>query len=198
VSQGVEKPFSQACENNKGPILAVLKEVFQHSNAVLEIGSGTGQHAVYFAPGLPHLRWYCSDVEANHAGINAWLTEFPAANLVPPCRLMLGRDPWPPIAVDAIYTANTTHIMQRHEAKLMLQLVQQHLPIGGVFCQYGPFSQGGEFSSQSNRDFDQSLRERGYGGVQDVDTLERWAQGLALQAKIAMPANNLCLIWRKI
>ena len=194
----MEKPFSQACENNKAPILAVLKEVLKYANAVLEIGSGTGQHAVHFAPCLPHLRWYFSDVEANHAGINAWFNEFPAANLIAPCRLMLGLDPWPNLDVDAIYTANTTHIMQNHEVKLMMELVQQHLPIGGVFCQYGPFRQGGEFSSQSNRDFDQSLRERGYGGVQDVDTLKGWAKGLALTAKMAMPANNLCLIWHKV
>ena len=105
------KPFSQACENNKGPILEVLKTAFNKTKSVLEVGSGTGQHSVFFAEQLPHLQWYTSDRRINHEGINLWLKEANLTNLHGPLELDLNYA-WPVNNVDAIYTANTFHIVR--------------------------------------------------------------------------------------
>jgi hypothetical protein len=189
--------FSQACENNKLPILVELKRHFANCRNVLEIGSGTGQHSVYFAPGLPHLRWHCSDMPANHASILAWQQEYPAVNLLPPRAFTVGRDRWPNIDADAVFSANTAHIMQRLEVQTMLQLIGNNLPKGGVFCQYGPFNTNGHYSSASNERFDQHLLNEGCGGIRDIAELKEWAPRLTLQQQIQMPANNLLLVWRR-
>lgn len=191
------KPFSQACENNRQPILAVLQRAFAHSRRVLEIGSGTGQHAVYFAKHLPHLQWHTSDQQQYHAGIIQWLKDEPASNLHFPMTYQVGHDAFPIRAVDAVFTANTAHIMQPQEVAIMMNQVVQALPHGGVFCQYGPFLHQGQFSSQSNRDFHHKLITQGYGGYQDIATLQQWAPDLALRNVHTMPANNLLLEWVK-
>lgn len=191
------KPFSQACENNKGPIFNVLEREFCHARSVLEIGSGTGQHAVYFGKLMPHLRWQTSDQAENHQGIQAWLAEYQLPNVLPPLALTIGQSPLPSEKYDGVYTANTTHIMQPHEAKLMMGSIGGLLNDNGVFCQYGPFKVNGDFTSQSNAAFHQSLIERGFGGYQDISTLQQWASGLTLKDVTPMPANNLLLIWRK-
>ena len=193
----MDKPFSQACENNKQPILSVLKRYFNDCHSVLEIGSGTGQHAVFFAKNLPHLQWYCSDAPANHAGIKAWIKDQPSPNLHKPFNLVIGQDKWPDFSYDGIFSANTAHIMQKYEVKLMMELVSNALPQGGVFCQYGPFNQDGQYSSQSNADFDLHLKSSGYGGIKDIEDLQYWARGLQLIEQVTMPANNLTLVWRK-
>lgn len=194
----MDKPFSQACENNKQPILEVLEQYFIGCHSVLEIGSGTGQHAVYFAKNLPHLQWYSSDAPANHAGINAWIKDQPSPNLHPPFSLVIGQDNWPEYPYDGIFSANTAHIMQKYETKLMMQLINDALPSGGVFCQYGPFKQDGQYSSQSNADFDLQLKSSGYGGIRDIEDLQYWARDLQLLEQVNMPANNLTLVWRKV
>ncbi len=193
----MNKPFSQACENNKTPILNVLENTFSACSHVLEIGTGTGQHAVFFAANLPHLKWQTSDQPEYHAGINQWLKEYPLTNLLPPVSFTVGQDDWPAQTVDAVFTANTAHIMQRHQAKLMMQMVAKYLPEGGVFCQYGPFTHNGEFNSQSNQDFHQHLIANGYGGYRDINELTKWADTLTLKSIKNMPANNLLLIWQK-
>lgn len=191
--------FSQACENNQEPILQVLSEYFASATKVLEIGSGTGQHAVYFAPRLPHLTWQCSDVVENHESILAWQTHSPSVNVVAPLEFCVGQHAWPIAGADAVFTANTTHIMQRDEAKLMMQMVAQHLPKDGVFCQYGPFNVGGQYTSLSNQEFDRNLRAGGYGGICDIEELVAWAvtddAELQLREHIQMPANNMILVW---
>lgn len=209
----IEKPFSQACENNKEPILNVLKKAFKGQENVLEVGSGTGQHAVHFAPNLPHLQWHSSDVEDYHAGINAWIDDFPSTNLHRPFVLKLARDRWrrgpsvkensvklpseqQDIPFDGIFTANTAHIMLKHEIKALMQSVDHHLPKEGVFCQYGPFIVNGEFTSLSNHEFHEKLIASGRGGYRDIDELAAWAPKLNLSEVIDMPANNLMLIWR--
>jgi len=197
-----EKPFSQACENNKGPILQVLKKAFAKVHNVLEVGSGTGQHAVHFAHNLVHLQWHCSDVEDYHSGINQWMDELPSDNLHRPFTLKLARDEWvsfPPNGsqpFDGIYTANTAHIMLKHEIKALMQLVASHLPKDGVFCQYGPFTVDGKFTSESNQEFHEKLLENGRGGYRDLDELAAWAPQLTLSEQLDMPANNMMLIWR--
>lgn len=191
------KPYSQACENNKRPIAGVLKQAFAQAGSVLEIGSGTGQHAVYLARTLPHVRWQTSDQIQYHAGICQWLADEPAPNLLSPVVYQVGQNACPVDAVDAVFTANTAHIMQQDEVRQMMQDVQQVLPEGGVFCQYGPFTQQGLFNSQSNRDFHHKLVSQGYGGYRDISELKSWASGLTLVHIHAMPANNLLLEWRK-
>lgn len=200
----MEKQFSQACENNKQPILALLNEFFSNRSHVLEIGSGTGQHSVYFAQSLEHLIWQTSDQPENHPSVLAYGAEAGLPNWRAPLSFTVGRDPWPDVepAIDAVFTANTAHIMQCSEAKLMMQLIAEYLPTGGVFCQYGPFKFDGNFTSESNRNFDASLRARGFGGYRDVEELTQWAQTgqgcLSLQSVVPMPANNHLLLWRKL
>ncbi|WP_229156699.1 DUF938 domain-containing protein [Fluctibacter halophilus] len=190
-------PFSQACENNKQPILAHLQVHFADCQQVLEIGSGTGQHACHFAPALPHLVWQTSDQPHYHEGIRAWLTAYPRDNLRQPLSFTVGQDPWPAPGIDGVFSANTAHIMQPDEVNVLMQMIACHLPANGVFCQYGPFCFDGQYSSDSNRAFDQQLRSQGYGGVRDVEELQAWGAGLQLQEVLALPANNHLLVWRK-
>ena len=194
----MDKPFSQACENNKQVILTQLQQFFAHCKLVLEIGTGTAQHATFFAPQLPHLTWQTSDMPDRHQGIHLWLEEFPATNLKQPVSFTLGRDPWPLASADAVFTANTTHIMQPSEAREMQQMVAENLPVAGVFCQYGPFNINGEFTSDSNRDFNDFLLAEGYGGIRDLQELQDWAgEQLTLTEVVEMPANNKLLVWHK-
>ncbi|MDM7860097.1 DUF938 domain-containing protein [Alteromonas sp. ASW11-36] len=193
----VNKPFSQACENNKAPILAQLQRHFAKATSVLEIGSGTGQHAVHFAAGLPHLQWHTSDQPHYHAGIEAWLNEAGLANLHSPVNFTVGLDTWPNIHIDAVFSANTAHIMQHDEVKVMQQVVAERLPQNGVFCQYGPFTTNGVFDGQSNADFHQYLLSEGCGGYRDISELQAWAPQLTLSENIVMPANNRLLVWFK-
>lgn len=190
-------PFCQASENNKAPILDVLTEAFAGVSQVLEIGSGTGQHAVHFAPALPHLIWQTSDMPDKHPGITQWIGAHPSTNLKMPLSFEIGKDDWPSPQVDAVFTANTAHIMQVAQTKLMMELVANHLPSSGVFCQYGPFNLGGQYTSAGNARFDQQLQAEGYGGIRDVAELQEWAIGLTLAKVHQMPANNLLLVWNK-
>ncbi|GAB2709470.1 DUF938 domain-containing protein [Aliiglaciecola aliphaticivorans] len=191
------KDFSQACENNKTPILAQLRTHFADQNKIVEIGSGTGQHAAYFAPALPHLTWQPTDIPGNHDNINAWLEESECSNVLPPVEFFIGRDSWSFSDIDGVFSANTTHIMQPHEAQMMMETIAHNLPDNGVFCQYGPFKFDGKFTSASNDQFDQSLRERGYGGIREIVELQTWAKPLSLVETIQLPANNHLLVWRK-
>ena len=196
------KPFSQACENNKTFIFSALRDAFSPTKNVLEIGSGTGQHAVYFASNLPHVQWHCSDIEDNHDGINQWIDEYPSENLHRPFVLKLARDEWVSTSprtsevFDGIYTANTAHIMLEHEIKALMHSISHHLPKNGVFCQYGPFIVDGEFTSESNRSFHEQLIANGRGGYRDIDQLAAWAPELVLDRRIDMPANNMMLVWK--
>lgn len=195
-----EKPFSQACENNRVPILEVLVSAFSASSRVLEIGSGTGQHAVYFAPRLPHLTWVPSDLEENHAGIRMWIDDAPTSNLAPLQELDVRVPSWPFEHIDGVFTANTAHIMHWPEVVHMFRGVSNLLPLGGVFVQYGPFKYHGEHTSESNRRFDQALRARDPGmGLRDIDALWELADagGFDLVDDLEMPANNRTLVWKK-
>lgn len=193
-----DKPFSQACENNKQPILEVLSRVLADKKELLEIGSGTGQHAAYFAPRLPYLEWHTSDMPNNHSGIKAWLEDVSVNNLHQPLSFTIGANStWPLTNVDAVFTANTTHIMQPSEARFMMQLVADNLPVSGIFCQYGPYNFQGQYTSDSNAAFDQHLSEQGCGGIRDIDELTLWAKPLVLIETVPMPANNFMLIWQK-
>ena len=194
-------PFSQACANNQAPILDVLKTAFAHSTHVLEIGSGTGQHSVFFAPRLPHLTWQTSDLEQNHPGILAWHAQQPASNLRAPVVVDLSdANAWPSGTFDAAFTSNTAHIVSWPLVERMLEMVGQRLPAGGRFVIYGPFNYGGAFTSDSNRAFDAMLRQRDpLSGIRDFEEVVALAQkhSLSLLQDHAMPANNRTLVFEK-
>ena len=187
------KNVSEACERNREPILAVLKRVFADRRHVLEIGSGTGQHAAYFAPTLPHLVWQASDVAANLPGIREWVAE--------PAPLELDIDgPFPALDADAAFSANTSHIMSWPQVQRLFAGVGAMLPPGGVFALYGPFNYGGKHTSESNARFDAMLRHRDpASGLRDAEAIVALAKGhgLALAEDNAMPANNRLLVFRR-
>jgi hypothetical protein len=194
------KPLAAACERNKDPILAVLRQRFVEPGTVLEIGSGTGQHAVHFARHLPHLSWICTDREENHPGIELWLNEAGLPNLSGPLELDVSAGVWPVRNANYAFSANTAHIMSWSEVELLFAGVAAVLPPGGVFCLYGPFNRAGEFTSESNRAFDRMLRERDPAmGIRDDRALVALGRrhDLELTADAALPANNRLLVWSK-
>ena len=167
----------------------------------MEIGSGTGQHAVWFANELPHLIWQTSDLIENHSGILQWISDYPSTNLRAPISLDVAAEDWPNTEFDAIYTANTAHIMAWHEVQAMFQRAASSLQTNGLFCLYGPMKYAGEFTSESNRLFDQRLREQGaHRGIREFDAINKLAMdaNLILLDDHDMPANNRLLIFEKI
>lgn len=195
------KEFSAACERNQSPILEILQEEFRHVGEVLEVGSGTGQHGVFFARHLPHLRWQPSDLAVNHASILAWRLEASLPNLLPPLTLDVDQWPWPVSPVDGVFTANTLHIIHWDGVVNLIRGVGAVLRDGGVFCAYGPFNYDGQYTSDSNAKFDQWLKQRDPGsGIRDFEAVDRLvrAQGLTLHNDHAMPANNRLLVWRRV
>ena len=195
-----DKPYSESCEQNRAPILAILRDVFADRNHVLEIGSGTGQHAVYFGAALPQLRWQTADVLAHHPGIAAWLNEAALPNVLPPFELDANSTNWHTGRYDAVFSANTLHIMSAQEVERCFAGIGQVLEPGGVLAVYGPFNYQGQFTSESNARFDQWLKSRdSASGIRDFEVVDALArqQGLALQQDYAMPANNRTLVWKK-
>ena len=196
----IDKPFSAACENNKGPILDVLGRYLTAPGTVLEIGSGTGQHAVHFGAALPGITWQTSDLPANHAGIGGWLAEAGLPNVRPPLALDVEQTPWPTGPVDAVFSANTAHIMAWPVVVAMLAGVSRTLRPGGRFLLYGPFNYDGRHTSESNARFDLSLRMNDPAmGIRDFESIrdELARVGLTLEADHEMPANNRLLVFRR-
>ncbi|MFO7604245.1 MAG: DUF938 domain-containing protein [Gammaproteobacteria bacterium] len=196
----MQKPYAESAEQNKAAILAILREELAAATTVLEIGSGTGQHAVFFARQLPHLQWYSSEQAEYLPGIRLWLEEAGLANLHGPLSLDVNDPQWPLDSVDAIFSANTAHIMSEASALCMLSGAAQRLRPSGRFCLYGPFMYDGQHTSESNVQFDAWLRARDpQSGVRDVTRLAGHAAsvGLQLVRDHAMPANNRILVWEK-
>jgi cyclopropane fatty-acyl-phospholipid synthase-like methyltransferase len=194
------KPYSESCDQNKYPILEVLKKEFVHAKHVLEIGSGTGQHAVFFGSQFPEIIWQTSDRLEYHAGIQQWLADSRLVNVLPPIELDVALDHWPDQTYDAIFSANTAHIMSAPEVEHMLKGVGKLLTTGGRFCLYGPFNYHGEYTSESNASFDQWLKNRDpLSGIKDIAQLTQWAEqaGLVLVEDYEMPVNNRILVWVK-
>lgn len=195
------KPFAESSEQNKHAILTVLKQEFAQVQAVLEIGSGTGQHAVFFAQQFSHLIWHASDVGDNLPGITQWFNEYTGHNLFGPYQLDVTQSDWPTLQVDAVFSANTVHIMHWHAVEAMFAGIGRTLPVGGRFCLYGPFNYHGAYTSESNARFDEWLKARDpLSGVRDVDELNALASATGLQPRgdHAMPANNRTLVWVKL
>lgn len=196
----MSKPFSQACENNQVPILTVLQQHFAAPGKILEIGSGTGQHAVFFAARLPHLQWQASDLADNHPGIRAWMADYPAENLLPPLTLDVAVSSWDFGPFDGVFTANTAHIMAWEEVLTMLDGVAGVLRRGGKLVIYGPFNYHGRFTSPSNARFNDWLQAQApHRAIRDFETLcaAAAARGLQWLDDIEMPANNRCLVFER-
>jgi cyclopropane fatty-acyl-phospholipid synthase-like methyltransferase len=191
-------PNAPATERNRDPILAVLREHFADRRRVLEIGSGTGQHAVYFAAALPQLQWQTSDLAENHAVIQTWIDVSAQANVLPPLALDVARaDSWPTQRFDAVFSANTLHIMAWPQVQALFAQLPRVLADDATVVLYGPFNVGGRFTSASNEAFDARLRaDDPQRGIRDLEAVLALAAdaGLALLADIEMPANNRCLV----
>ncbi len=193
------KPFAESCAENQQPILDILQIEFAGIQQVLEIGSGTGQHAIFFARALPYLLWQTSDLAEHHPGINAWLTDEALDNTPVPLTLNVETENWPERIFDGIFSANTVHIMGWPEVEKMFAGIGQALLPGGRFCLYGPFNYDGQFTSESNARFDVWLKNRDpKSGVRDVADLNKLAEkaGLKLTEDYEMPANNRILVWQ--
>jgi SAM-dependent methyltransferase len=194
-------PFSEACERNKEPILAVLREVFAGTSDVLEIGSGTGQHAVHFARLLPWLAWQPTDRRECLGALAARVRQEGPANLREALELdVLAPGPWPVTDADAVFTANTLHIMSWAAVEATFRGIGEVLRPGGVLAVYGPFRCGGRFTSDSNAEFDAFLRTRDpASGIRDAEAVDRLAlaHGLVRVAEHPMPANNQLRVWRR-
>ena len=191
---------SEACERNKAPILTILRELFATTSYVLEIGSGTGQHAIYFAQQLPHLVWQPSDLPDNLAAIIQRLEMECPANVKKPIGLNVQNEPWPVSSTDAVFSANSLHIMSWENVKHFFRGVSAVLDPIGLLCVYGPFRYGNLYTSDSNETFDWYLKNRDpLSGIKDFEAVDRLAikGGLRLVADHAMPANNQMLIWCK-
>ena len=227
----IDKPHAPSCERNREPILAVLREHFADRGHVLEIGSGTGQHAVHFAAALPWLTWQCSDRAEYLPGIGHWLDDAALPNTPAVVELDVARGPWPFVAADssrvptpalprvaealrsgntqagerrrfdAAFSANTLHIMGWPEVEALFAGLGTVLADDATLVVYGPFNNGGVFSSNSNREFDGWLKARDpRSGIRDVEAVDGLAHGIGLRLvkEVAMPAHNRCLVWRRI
>jgi trans-aconitate methyltransferase len=191
------KPFSQACENNKDPILQIISTVFCHPTTVWEIGSGTGQHACYFAEHLPHVEWQSTDRSTYIPGICLWQEEAQLPNLKPPLTLDVTDTVWPCNSIDALFTANTLHIMSREEVHIFFARLAVHLNPRALVCIYGPFNYNGVYTSESNARFDQWLKnQNSLSGIKDFEDILflMAAVGIELVNDVAMPANNRLLV----
>lgn len=194
------KQHAPACERNKDPILAVLREVLPARGTVLEVGSGSGQHAAYFAAHLPGLTWQPSDLPDAFPSIRAWAEEAALANLRAPIALDLLAPAWPPEVFDVLVCINTVHIVAWAGVEALFAGAGRLLAPGGVMFVYGPYRYATHPLEPSNEDFDRWLKARdACSGVRDfeaVDALARVA-GLRLAGDRPMPANNRSIWWVK-
>ena len=193
-------PFSQACENNKRPILSVLSRYLKRPQRVLEVGSGTAQHAVYFAQEMPHLTWQPTEIMGGLSKTQQRLSQsLSLANLSPLKPLDVTQPRWP-VGFDAVFTANTLHIMSWACVECFIAQVSQGLPIGGFCFMYGPFNYGGTFTSESNEAFNQFLQQLdASSGIRHFEQIEKLfhERNVHLVEDAEMPANNRMLVWGK-
>jgi cyclopropane fatty-acyl-phospholipid synthase-like methyltransferase len=197
----MEKPFSPACERNRQPILDVLGSVFADRKQVLEIGSGTGQHAVHFAAAMPRLIWQTSDRSEHLAGIRSWLDDAALDNTPSPIELDVAGDAWPAARYDAIFTANTLHIMSWTDVERFFARLPTVTTEHALLAVYGPFNIDGRYTSDSNAAFDASLKQRAaHMGIRDLEAVHVLAAKAGFTHCVgehALPANNRLVIWRR-
>ena len=197
----MSRPSSPSCLRNRAPILEVLQAHLPKTGTLLEIGSGSGQHACYLAPEFPELIWQTSELPEHHAGILAWLAEDGAPNIREPLLLDVTTPTWPITEVDAVFSANTAHYMSWPAAQAMLSGIANILAPGGIFILYGPFNYGGRFTSESNKRFEGWLKGRNPDfAIRDFEAIEAelGKGGVTLKEDWHMPANNRALVfWRQ-
>lgn len=198
----MERPFSPACERNSGPILEVLQEyITKDDKRLIEIGAGTGQHSVFFAPNFPWMEWYPTDVSDKLDGIRLWLKDSGARNIQAPQRLIVGKDDFPKLKFDVVFTANTFHIMHWKECKSLMKLLGHRLRENSKVFIYGPFKYNGHYTSESNEVFDRQLKERDpESGIRSFeDVLNNMTKnGFELLHDYDLPANNRMLVFRRL
>ena len=201
MAEREDLPSAPAAERNFLPILGVLNREFEEAGRVIEIGSGTGQHAVGFAGAMPWLTWLPTDRPGNIAGIERWLRAVGVSNVEEPVVLDVSRDSPPAGAFDAAFSANTAHIMDAKAVRAMFMVTGSVLEAGGRFCLYGPFREGGRFSTESNAEFDARVRMTDPSmGIRDLDAIDADAEiaGLRRVRRYAMPGNNLILVYERV
>ncbi len=194
------KPYAQTCDRNKDPILSVLKNLLKEPGTVLEIGSGTAQHAVYFAEHLPHLKWKCTDLKENLPGMEQWVREAGLPNLALPFELDVSSVEWEVLEFDFVFSANAIHIMSWKYVEEFIKGAGRTLSTNGLLILYGPFKYKGEYTSESNETFDIWLKDRDpLSGIRNYEDLEQLANsvGLKFSGNFTMPANNEILCWEK-
>ena len=197
----MDKPYSQAVDRNKGPIFDVLKKYIVEESKLLEIGSGTGQHAVFFAEKFPKLIWVTTDLLENHDGIKSWLKESKLKNIKGPEELKIGVDDFPKTVFDYVFTANTLHIMSWKEGKTLFKTLGKRLREGCLTFFYGPFNQDGKYTSLSNEEFDRALKERDpRSGIRNFEDIRQCMEnvGFKLLKDHEMPSNNRLLVFEKL
>ena len=198
----MQKPFSEACERNQEPILKVLQQFIKPEHThLLEIGSGTGQHAVHMAPYFPHMTWITSDVAANHLGMVAWFKEYKIRNIDGPLRFKVGADEFPRQPVNIVYTANTFHIMSWKNVKTLMKDFGNRLRKNSLVMIYGPFNYEGKFTSPSNQEFDAMLKQNDPDmGIRNFEDANKTMikNGFELVKDNEMPANNRMLVYRRL
>lgn len=196
----LEKPYAEYAQRNAGPILEVLQHELRGRTDVLEIGSGTGQHAIRFAAELVDVQWQTSDLDENHEGIRSRIAEAGLPNVHGPLSLDVTRAEVTNESYDVVYSSNTAHIMSSIAVDAMFGFVGRALRPHGLFILYGPFRRAGHFNTQSNADFDANLRSRDPAmGIRDLDALEKLGaeSGLRRVNLYAVPSNNLVAVWQK-
>lgn len=198
----MQKPHSPSCDRNREPILEVLKNVIRHEDKrLLEIGAGTGQHAVYFAPEFPWLEWHPTDQSENLKGMKLWFDECKVPNIKAPVRLIVGKDDFPKLKFDLVFTANTFHIMHWKECKSLMKLLGHRLRENSLVMIYGPFKYEGQFTSPSNEEFDLELKSRDpLSGIRSFEDVHNGMvkNGFELVFDYDMPANNRMLIFKRL
>ncbi len=200
LSNNIQKPYSESCDQNREPILEVILPLLKGKKNVLEIGSGTGQHAVYFAQKMPHLIWQTSDQQPYHDGIKLWLSDAKLDNTPAPIALNVSSDTWPDEKFDVIFSANAVHIMGWDNVVDFFEKAPKLLSSGGLFILYGPFNYNQQYTSESNARFDIWLKQRDpQSAIRDFEALDILAHdaGMTIKADHALPANNRILVWEK-
>ncbi len=196
----INKPYAESCDQNREPILEVIQSLLKNKKNVLEVGSGTGQHAVYFAEKMPHLVWQTSDQESYHQGIKLWLDEADLDNTPPPIVLNVSTNAWPDDIYDAIFSANAVHIMAWENVVDFFANAPKQLATDGLFILYGPFNYNQQYTSESNARFDIWLKQRDpQSAIRDFEALDKLANnaGMRIKEDYALPANNRILVWEK-